>query len=144
MVAHKSIFISVPVQVSIEKKFKVDLIPHNGEKYDGDVDWIAHWFYNYYGSHIDDLKINIKGNEHETYPNPPHLSVSFEYNGYVTPMHHLSIDRQSGMIYLQPFPNASGNKNKRKKSKRNKSKKSRSKRSKTSKSKRNKSKRIKK
>ena len=109
MVAQKSIFISVPIQISIEKKFKVNLIPHRGEKYKDDVDWIAHWFYNYYGSHIDDLKINIKGNEHTTFPNPPHISVSFEYDGYTSPMHHLSLDRKNGMIYLQPLPTTSGN-----------------------------------
>ena len=80
----KTVVISVPTEIYVptEKKITVNLIPFRGVIYEEDVDWIVHWFYSYHDTNINNLIINIKGNVHVTEPNPPHVSVTFEYNGY--------------------------------------------------------------
>lgn len=122
----KSIEKSVYISVLTEKKFTVNFIPFNGKIYEEDVDWIAYWFYTYHDTNINDLIINIKGNIHSTYPNKPHISVTFEYNGYKSPVYHLTNDIENGMVYMQPLPGGplSGKKRRsnKKKAKRKKSK----------------------
>merc|ERR1711998_506895 len=97
---------------------------------------IAYWFYSYHDTNIDNLIINIKGNVHVTEPNPPHISVTFEYNGYKSPVYHLTNDYETGMVYMQPLPGGpilSGKKRSYKKKVKKRSKKKKVKRKKTNK-----------
>ena len=64
------------VQLSVQTQKEI-------QSYDGDtnsVQGIAYWFYtNHYQLNPENLQISIQGGWHQTYPNPPHISVQFNY-----------------------------------------------------------------
>ena len=132
-------YMSTPYQTIINvptyKKYYVSRIPFRDKSiYNGDVEWVANWFYNNIEIHTDNILIEITGDFHQTFPNPPHLSIRFNYNKSWTPMYHISVD-PNGFIYAQvlnsdlPYTkgNGKGKSKSKRKSKKRKSKKRRSK-----------------
>ena len=68
----------IVVLVPEEKTFKVDRKTFKGTKYMGNINdcsLLANWYYNNKNTHAKDLIINIYGDYHVTFPNPPHLTV---------------------------------------------------------------------
>ena len=111
------------INIPVYKNYTVKRIPFRNNIYKDNVDWLAQWFYNNIENNTDNILIEIKGNFHQTYPNPPHLSVRFKYNDFWTAMYHMSID-QNGYVYAQPINTHMKGKSKKKKGKSKKSKKS--------------------
>ena len=89
------------INVPTYKNYYVTRIPFRDKSiYNGDVEWVANWFYNNIEIHTDNILIEITGDFHQTFPNPPHLSIRFNYNKSWTPMYHISVD-PNGFIYAQ-------------------------------------------
>ena len=117
MSEYKQISVNVPVL----KNYSISRLKFRDQSiYKENVDWLAHWFYTNMDAYTDNILIEITGDFHQTFPNPPHLSVRFKSNGYWSPMYHMSVD-QNGFIYAQALPSI--NQSKKGKSKKSKSKK---------------------
>ena len=96
--------INIPQCYFITKNYDVKITKFKGTEYKGNTEWIAEWYYTQYQPFADNVIFHIRGDFHETYPNPPHLSVKIEYpDGSVTGWLHLSIDEYSNG-YLQNLP----------------------------------------
>jgi hypothetical protein len=104
------------INVPTYKKYTVKRIPFRNTMYGDSVDWLAQWFYNNMDIYADNIMIEIKGDFHQTFPNPPHLSVRFKSNDLWTAMYHMSID-PNGFIYAQPLNEVKKGKSKKGKSK---------------------------
>ena len=86
---------------AITKNYDVKITKFKGSIYEGDIEWIAEWFYTQYQPFSDNVIFHIRGDFHVTYPNPPHLSVKIEYpDGTLSEWLHLSID-EYGKGYIQ-------------------------------------------
>lgn len=93
--------IEVPQCYMITKNYDINITKFKGTIYEGDTNWIAEWFYTQYEPFADNVLFHIRGDFHETYPNPPHLSIKIEYdNKMETPWLHLSMD-EYGKGYIQ-------------------------------------------
>jgi hypothetical protein len=96
--------------INIVRHYNIVLTRFKNAIYEDDPTWIAEWFFNNYIA--DNVTIEIRGNEHRTFPNPPHLSVKITYEDETsTGWLHLSQD-ENGVIYVQPL--GEGNKFKKK------------------------------
>mgnify|MGYP000094051417 CR=1 FL=1 len=85
----------IVVLVPEEKTFKVDRKTFKGTKYMGNINdcsLLANWYYNNKNTHAKDLIINIYGDYHVTFPNPPHLTVEFVDGTNNTGRLHMSWD----------------------------------------------------
>lgn len=101
--------INIPQCYLIAKNYDVKITKFKGTEYKGDTQWIAEWYYTQYQPFADNVIFHIRGDFHETYPNPPHLSIKIEYpDGNETGWLHVSLDTY-GKGYLQNLPIA-GNK----------------------------------
>ena len=110
----------VTVTVPVVKKYSVMRHKFRESIYRGDCRDIAIWYYSTVDSSPDNIIIHTYGDIHQTYPNRPHLSVSYEIDGHISPRYHMSIDPY-GYYYAQPL--FAGRKKRRKrKSKRTKPK----------------------
>jgi len=112
------------INVPTYKKYAVKRIPFRNTLYEGNTEWLAQWFYNNMDVHADNILIEIKGDFHQTFPNPPHLSVRFKYNDLWTAVYHMSVD-QNGFIYAQPLNVVKKGKSKKKGKSRKKQEKAR-------------------
>ena len=101
------------INVPTYKKYTVERIPFRNTMYEGNTEWLAQWFYNNMDIHVDNILIEIKGDFHQTFPNPPHLSVRFKYNDLWTAVYHISVD-PNGFIYAQPLNAVKKGKSKKK------------------------------
>jgi len=88
--------------LAIYKNYSVERIPFYNRIYDDPVDWIAHLFYANVDCTTDNILIKIYGDFHQTFPNPPHLRITFTYNGITTAYFHISVD-ENGIGYTQPI-----------------------------------------
>ena len=103
--------ITIPQCYMVTKNYDVKITKFKGSIYEGDTNWIAEWFYTQYEPFADNIIFHIRGDFHETYPNPPHLSIKIEYpNKIVSTWLHMSVD-EYGKGYIQNLPIA-GKKNK--------------------------------
>ena len=101
--------INIPQCYLITKNYDVKITKFKGTEYKGNTQWIAEWYYTQYQPFADNVIFHIRGDFHETYPNPPHLSIKIEYpDGNETGWLHVSLDSY-GKGYLQNLPIA-GNK----------------------------------
>ena len=117
------ISINVPQCYVVTKNYDIKITKYKGTEYKGDTQWIAEWYYTVYEPFMDNVIFHIRGDFHETYPNPPHLSIKIEYpDNTLSNWLHLSIDKD-GKGYIQNF-NIAGKKNKSKKRKKRKKRKS--------------------
>ena len=108
--------ITVPLCMNIEKTYDINIIKYKNSEYKDDTDWIPYWFYTNYDPEIDNVIFEIRGDFHETYPNPPHLSVRIIYpDKSDTGWLHISKD-DLGYGYIQKM--GMGNKNKKTKNRR--------------------------
>lgn len=87
--------------INIVRHYTIVLTRFKNAIYQDDPTWIAEWFFNNYIA--DNVTFEIRGNEHRTFPNPPHLSVKITFedetsSGWL----HLSQD-ENGVIYVQPL-----------------------------------------
>ena len=118
----------ITILVPEEKTFKVNRINFRGSKYMGNINdcsLLATWYYNNKNIYAKDLIMNIYGDYHTTFPNPPHLSIEFVDGTNNTGRLHMSWD--GNQFYQQSLSfGAKKKKSKLKKSK-NKSKKSKNK-----------------
>ena len=116
----------IVVLVPEEKTFKVDRKTFKGTKYMGNINdcsLLASWYYNNKNVYAKDLIINIYGDYHVTFPNPPHLTVEFK-NGNDDPgTGRLHMSWNGNQFYQQVLPFG----RKKKKSKKKKKLKSKSK-----------------
>ena len=71
--------ITVPLCMNIEKTYNINIIKYKNTEYKDNTDWIPYWFYTSYDPEIDNVTFEIRGDFHETYPNPAHLSVRIIY-----------------------------------------------------------------
>lgn len=95
--------------IYIERHYNIILTKFQNKIYQDDPTWIARWFFNNYL--YDNVTFEIRGNMHNTFPNPEHLSVRVIYeNGYISEWLHLSKD-ENGDGYMQQL--AMGNKYKK-------------------------------
>ena len=111
------------INIPVYKKYTVKRIPFRNSIYKDNVDWLAQWFYNNIENNTDNILIEITGDLHQTFPNPPHLSVRFKYNDFATAMYHMSVD-QNGYVFAQSLNTHMKGKSKKKKGKSKKKKKS--------------------
>ena len=117
------ISINVPQCYVVTKNYDIKITKYKGTEYKGETQWIAEWYYTVYEPFMDNVIFHIRGDFHETYPNPPHLSIKIEYpDNTLSNWLHLSIDKD-GKGYIQNF-NIAGKKNKSKKRKKRKKRKS--------------------
>ena len=94
--------ISVPTITYVNKTYNVVREKIINKIYLGDVSGIALWFYQTQNIHVDNIKIIIYGDFHNTFPNPQHLTVEITYPGYRSGRLHMSID-EYGNWYQQPL-----------------------------------------
>ena len=95
--------IKIRKYIDVLKTYDVKITPFRGASYTEDTTWIAYWYYTQYDQNADNVTFEIRGNFHQTYPNPPHLSIRvISPDGKITPWLHLSIN-QAGLPYLQPL-----------------------------------------
>ena len=83
------------VLVPEEKIFKVNKVKVRGTKYMGNINdcsLLASWYYNNVNIYAKNLIINIYGDYHTTFPNPPHLSIEFVDGRNNTGRLHMSWD----------------------------------------------------
>ena len=109
------------VLVPEEKTFKVDRKNVRGTKYRGNINdcsLLASWYYNNVNIYAKNLIINIYGDYHTTFPNPPHLSIEFVDGRNNTGRLHMSWD--GNQFYQQSL--SFGRKKKKSKSKKIKKK----------------------
>ena len=112
----------ISVNVPVIKNYSVSRLKFRDQSiYKENADWLAHWFYTNMDAYTDNILIEITGDFHQTFPNPPHLSVRFKSNNSWSPMYHMSVD-QNGFIYAQALP-STVNYRKKGKTKKGKSKK---------------------
>ena len=91
----------MPICQYVTKYYRVQREKRYGSIYSGDVEWIAYWFYSEYDQLANNITITIYGGEHQTYPNPPHLTLQVKYpGGYETSRIHLSRD-ENEIAYMQ-------------------------------------------
>lgn len=111
------ISINVPQCYVVAKNYDIKITKYKGTEYKGDTQWIAEWYYTVYEPFMDNVIFHIRGDFHQTYPNPPHLSIKIEYpdNSFSSWL-HLSID-EYGKGYVQNFNIAGKKSRKRKKRK---------------------------
>ena len=115
----------ISINVPVIKNYSVSRLKFRDQSiYKENADWLAHWFFTNIDMYADNILIEITGGFHQTFPNPPHLSVRFKSNGNWSSMYHMSVD-QNGFIYAQALPMVY---NKKGRSKKGRSKKSKSKR----------------
>jgi len=84
---------NIVVLVPEEKTFTVNRINVRNEKYMGNINdcsLLALWYYNNKNIYSKNLIINIHGDYHETFPNPPHLTVEFLDDKNTTGKLHMS------------------------------------------------------
>ena len=94
----------IVVLVPEEKIFKVNKVKVRGTKYMGNINdcsLLASWYYNNVNIYAKNLIINIYGDYHTTFPNPPHLSIEFVDGRNNTGRLHMSWDGQK--FYQQPL-----------------------------------------
>jgi len=122
----------ISVSIPVIKQYSVKRTAFRDKSiYTDNVDWLANWFYNNINPYADNILIETIGEFHQTFPNPPHLSVKFKSDNLWSQVYHMSVD-QNGFIYSQnlashqPQGKSKKGKGKSKKSK-GKSKKSKSK-----------------
>ena len=85
----------IVVLVPEEKTFKVNKVKVRGTKYMGNINdcsLLASWYYNNINIYAKNLIINIYGDYHTTFPNPPHLSIEFVDGRNNTGRLHMSWD----------------------------------------------------
>ena len=107
----------VTVTVPVVKKYSVLRHKFRDSIYRGDCRDIAMWYYSAMDSSPDNVIIHTYGDIHQTYPNRPHLSVSYEVDGHISPRYHMSID-PNGYYYAQPLFASKKKKRRTRKSKR--------------------------
>tara|TARA_Y100001935_G_scaffold208345_1_gene177855 strand:- start:2123 stop:2449 length:327 start_codon:yes stop_codon:yes gene_type:complete len=76
--------------------------------YYGDVAGIASWFYQTAGPDINDITITVYGGIHQTFPNPPHLTVEITHDNYNSGRLHMS-EGQDGYWYKQELRRSGNN-----------------------------------
>jgi hypothetical protein len=106
---------TISIQTTIKKNYNIKITPvkQYNSTYSGPVEWIPYWFYTQYDTESDNVTFEILGDFHETFPNPPHLSIKAIYeNGNILPIIHLSYDSYTKQGYIQPV-NAYGRKKKK-------------------------------
>ena len=92
----------VTVHIPIIKKYSVTRHKFRNSIYRGDCSGLAIWYYSHMDSSSDNIIIHVYGDYHQTYPNEPHLSVSYETDNHTSQRYHMSID-QYGYYYIQPL-----------------------------------------
>ena len=95
----------ITILVPEEKTFKVDKKTVKGTKYRGNINdcsLLATWYYNNINIYAKDLIINIYGDYHTTFPNPPHLTVEFVDGTNNTGRLHMSWN--GNQFYQQVLP----------------------------------------
>jgi len=112
--------INIPVWINvlqnIRKTYHVNRIRNKmyNSIYDGNTEWIAHWFYTQIDPNIDNVTFEILGGFHQTYPHPEHLSIRIIYpDGQITPIMHVQYNKESGqgstqILSSQGYVNARG------------------------------------
>ena len=111
----------IVVLVPEEKIFKVNKVKVRGTKYMGNINdcsLLASWYYNNVNIYAKNLIINIYGDYHTTFPNPPHLSIEFVDGRNNTGRLHMSWDGKQFYQQLLSF----GRKKKKSKTKKIKKK----------------------
>ena len=89
-----------------------------GGIYEGNAFGLVGWYYHNLMVEVSTerptqtLIIEIDGDFHTTYPNDPHLSVVFIYDGQRSRVYHMSINPR-GNFYAQILPGRAGKKHKR-------------------------------
>ena len=122
-----SVVNQISINVPVIKNYSVSRLKFRDQSiYKDNADWLAHWFFSNIDMYTDNILIEITGDFHQTFPNPPHLSVRFKSNGDWTPMYHMSVD-QNGFIYAQVLPSMVQHKKGKSKKGKSKSKKKKSK-----------------
>tara|TARA_A100001015_G_C14475835_1_gene513580 strand:+ start:97 stop:462 length:366 start_codon:yes stop_codon:yes gene_type:complete len=95
----------ITILVPEEKTFKVDRKTFKGTKYQGNINdcsLLASWYYNNVNIYAKNLIINIYGDYHTTFPNPPHLTVEFVDGTNNTGRLHMSWN--GNQFYQQVLP----------------------------------------
>lgn len=92
----------VTVHIPIIKKYSVTRHKFRNSIYRGDCSGLAIWYYSHMDASSDNIIIHVYGDYHQTYPNEPHLSVSYETDNHTSQRYHMSIDSY-GYYYIQPL-----------------------------------------
>ena len=110
--------IDIPIWIikNIKKTYHVNRIKMNkfNSIYNGDTEWIAHWFYTQFDPEADNVTFEILGGFHQTYPHPEHLSIRIIYpDGQITPIMHVQYNKETGqgstqILFSQGYVNAQG------------------------------------
>ena len=94
-----SVFDSTTMHQPIQKSYIIRRKMVKGDIYDDNAMWLVNWWF-YHNPWSSEVTISIHGSWHQTYPNPPHLSVEFISAGKSSGILHISINA-AGNIYVQ-------------------------------------------